>query len=91
MSTTPKTDQLQLGPGLVFKAVREFGFPTLVAAVLGGVLWMSHREAKVERKEIWAKHAEERATMQKEVGARLDRLRREVRRERGCKDTGGDE
>jgi len=83
--TTVKTEQLQLGPGLVFKAVREFGFPTLVAAVLGVVLWFSHRDASAERKELWAKHAEERALLAREIGAKLDKLKREVRREHGCK------
>lgn len=93
---TVKTEQMRLGPGFVLKAIKELGLPTVLVCIMSvGIylLWKvdkaeSH-EAQVafseERKELWKKHSEEREAILKEMNEKLDKIRRDVRRDKNCK------
>ena len=94
-----KTEQMQLGPGLVIKAIKELGVPTVLLCLLAGaiyLLWKVDRQdlhdamqaASAERQEIYKKHSEERSVSLKELQAMqdlLEKIRRDVRRDKNCK------
>jgi hypothetical protein len=44
-----KTEQMKLGPGLVFKAMERFGFPTVVAIAIGSAFYMYAKQVHEER------------------------------------------
>ena len=99
MAEPIKTEQMQLGPGLVIKAIKELGVPTVLLCLLAGaiyLLWKVDRQdlhdamqlASEERKEIYKKHNEERAAFLKDfqdMQELLAKVRRDVRRDKNCK------
>jgi hypothetical protein len=96
MGEEVKTEQMRLGPGFILKAIKELGLPTVLVCLMSvGIymLWNVSRQdlqkamasASEERQAIYKKHAEERDQFMKEVTERLDKIRRDVRRDKNCR------
>lgn len=99
MAEPVKTEQMQLGPGFVLKAIKELGVPTVLLCLLAVaiyLLWKVDRQdlrdlmtaASAERTVIYQRHAEERAVTSKQMQELQDllaKVRRDVRRDKNCK------
>ena len=99
MAEPIKTEQMQLGPGFVLKAIKELGVPTVLLCLLAVaiyLLWKVDREdmkaamaaASAERQAIYEKHKEEREQTLKDIEAmkeQLDKIRRDIRLDKNCK------